>query len=342
MMIKLGIIGVGGWGKNLLRNFQEQPGAQVVIAADKVEARRAAAGEKYPELTLTDDYTDILSHPEIRAVVVATPGASHYGIARDCLEAGKDVFVEKPMTLTAADCLNLCRLADERELILMVGHLLLYHPAVRKLKEEVEAGTIGDLYYLYSQRLNLGKIRRSENALWTFAPHDVSVALYLIGRSPAEVAARGGSYIQKDVADVAFLTITFPDGVMAHIHVSWLDPHKVRKVTIVGSRKMLVFDDMDSSEPIRIFDKGVPQNLAYDTYGEYLNLRYGDVQIPWVKTAEPLRAETGHFLDCVRERKRPLTDGRNGLAVVSVLEAAQRSLEEGGRAIELGSVVEKK
>lgn len=334
-MIKLGIIGIGGWGKNLLRNFQEGPGAEVVIAADKVEARRAAAGEKYPELTLTDDYTAILSHPDIRAVVVATPGATHYEIARDCLEAGKDVFVEKPMALTAADCEELCRLAAERELILMVGHLLLFHPAVRKLKEEVEAGTIGDLYYLYSQRLNLGKIRRSENALWTFAPHDVSVALYLIGKPAAAVSARGGSYIQKEVADVAFITVTFAGGVMAHIHVSWLDPHKVRRVTIVGSRKMLVFDDMDSSEPVRIYDKGVPERLAYDTYGEYLNLRYGDVQIPWVRAGEPLRAETGHFIECVRERKTPLADGRNGLAVVSVLEAAQRSLEEGGRTIEL-------
>lgn len=333
-MINLGIIGVGGWGKNLLRNFQEQPGARVMIAADKVAARRSAAGEKYPELTLTDDYGDILSNPDLQAVVVATPGASHFAIVRDCLEAGKDVFVEKPMALTAADCRELCRLADQRNLILMVGHLLLYHPAVGKLKEEVEAGTIGDLYYLYSQRLNLGKIRRSENALWTFAPHDVSVALYLIGRKPAAVSARGGSYIQSEVADVAFVTISFPGGVMAHLHVSWLDPHKVRKVTIVGSRKMLVFDDMDSSEPVRIYDKGVPENLVYDTYGEYLNLRYGDIQIPWVKAGEPLRMETGHFLDCVRQRKRPLTDGRNGLAVVAVLEAAQRSLEEGGRTIE--------
>ncbi len=334
-MINLGIIGVGGWGKNLLRNFQEQPGARVLIAADKVEERRSVAGEKYPEMILTDDYNDILSHPDIRAVVVATPGAGHFAVAQDCLLAGKDVFVEKPMALTAADCLELCRLAEERDLILMVGHLLLYHPAVRKLKEEIEAGTIGDLYYLYSQRLNLGKIRRSENALWTFAPHDISVALYLLGRPPVAVSARGGAYIQAAVADVAFITVSFADGVMAHLHVSWLDPRKERKVTIVGSRKMLVFDDMDSLEPVRIYDKGVPENLAYDTYGEYLNLRYGDVHIPWVRAGEPLRAETGHFLDCVRERKQPLTDGRNGLAVVSVLEAAQRSLENGGRLIEL-------
>ncbi len=334
-MIKLGIIGVGGWGKNLLRNFQEQPGAEVVIAADLVESRLDAARAKYPGMEVTADYGRILSDPSIRAVVVATPGSTHCRIARDCLAAGKDVFVEKPMGLTAAECRELCEQAQKRELILMVGHLLLYHPAVIKLKEELSGGTIGDLYYLYSQRVNLGKIRRSENALWTFAPHDVSVALYLIDREPRSVSARGESYIQDNVADVAFITITFPDRIMAHLHVSWLDPHKIRRVTIVGSRKMMVFDDMDSSEPIRIYDKGVPENLAYDTYGEYLNLRYGDVQIPWVKAGEPLQAETGHFIRCVQERRRPLTDGENGYMVVKVLEAAQRSLEEGGVTVEL-------
>ncbi|MFH1037259.1 MAG: Gfo/Idh/MocA family oxidoreductase [PVC group bacterium] len=334
-MIKLGIIGVGGWGKNLLRNFQEQPGAEVVTAADLVESRLAAARAKYPEMAVTADYGRILQDSSIRAVVVATPGSTHYRIARDCLEAGKDVFVEKPMALTADECRKLCEQAEKRELILMVGHLLLYHPGVIKLKDELRSGKIGDLYYLYSQRVNLGKIRRSENALWTFAPHDVSVALYLIDREPRSVAARGESYIQSNVADVDFITITFPDRVMAHLHVSWLDPHKIRRVTIVGSRKMMVFDDMDSSEPIRIYDKGVPENLVYDTYGEYLNLRYGDVQIPWVKAGEPLQAETGHFIRCVKERRRPLTDGENGCAVVRVLEAAQRSLEEGGVTVEL-------
>ena len=334
-MIKLGIIGVGGWGKNLLRNFQEQPEAEVVIASDLVGSRLNAARTKYPEMAVTDDYGEILRDPAIEAVVVATPGGTHFRIARDCLLAGKDVFVEKPMALTARDCRELCEIADQKKRIIMVGHLLLYHPGVIMLKEELRAGTIGDLYYLYSQRVNLGKIRRSENALWTFAPHDVSVALYLIGQEPVSVSARGESYIQPGVADVVFTTITFPGKVLAHLHVSWLDPHKVRRVTIVGSRKMLVFDDMESSEPIKIYDKGVPEDLEYDSYGEYLHLRYGDVHIPWVKAGEPLKAETGHFIDCVKERKQPLSSGRNGLAVVQVLEAAQQSLDQGGAAVKL-------
>ena len=333
--VKLGMIGVGGWGKNLLRNFQEQPESEVVIASDLVESRLNAARAKYPGMAVTNDYRQILRDPAIQGVVVATPGGSHFQIVRDCLLAGKDVFVEKPMALTGRDCRELCELAAGKDLILMVGHLLLYHPGVIKLKDELQAGTIGDLYYLYSQRVNLGKIRRSENSFWTLAPHDISVAIFLIGLEPIAVSARGESYIQEGVADVVFATITFPNKIIAHIHVSWLDPHKIRRVTIVGSKKMIVFDDMDSTEPIKIYDKGVPESLKYDTYGEYLHLRYGDVQIPWVEAGEPLRIETGHFVRCVKERKAPLTDGWNGLTVVKILEAAQQSLEDGGRTIKL-------
>lgn len=328
--IKVGMIGVGGWGRNLLRNFWDQPEAEVVIASDLVEERLNEARLKYPDLAVTDDYGEILRNSSIAAVIIATPGATHFRIVKDCLEAGKDVFVEKPMALTGNECRELCELSEAKSLILMVGHLLLYHPGVIKLKDELQSGTIGNLYYLYSQRLNLGKIRRSENSLWTFAPHDISVALYLIGENPVSVSAKGESYIQEGVADVVFVTIEFPGKVLAHIHVSWLDPHKVRRVTIVGSKKMMVFDDMESSEPIRIYDKGVPDAISYDTYGEYLHLRYGDVQIPWVKSGEPLKVETGHFIECVKKRKTPLTDGRNGLMVVQVLEAAQKSLEGGG------------
>lgn len=334
-MINLGIIGVGGWGKNLLRNFRQLPEVNVVIASDLVEERLSGAKENYPELKVTGNYREILSSPDVAAVVIATPGATHFEIARECLRAGKDVFVEKPMALKSDECQILVDLAGKDNRILMVGHLLLYHDAVKKLKGELESGTIGDLYYLYSQRLNLGKIRKSENAFWTFAPHDISVALYLIGEAPVSVSARGESYIQEGVVDVAFATMSFAKNILAHIHVSWLDPHKVRKITLVGSKKMIVFDDMESSEPIRIYDKGVPKNLEYDSYGEYLNLRYGDVQIPWMKTKEPLQAECRHFIECVRERRIPLTDGRNGLLVVKVLENAQRSMQEGGRKISL-------
>ena len=335
-MITLGIIGVGGWGRNLLRNFREIPGARVAVACDLVEKRRAEAKARYPDLKVTGDSNEIVASPEIQAVVVATPGATHAEIALRCLEAGKHVFVEKPMALTVRDCERMIAAAEKKGLVLMVGHLLLYHGAVRKLKELLDQGTVGDLYYLYTQRLNLGKIRRSEDALWTFAPHDVSVALYLVGAHPVSVSARGESYVQKGVADIAFAWLSFPGNVLAHLHVSWLDPHKIRRVTLVGSRKMMVFDDMEGGEPIRIYDKGVGENLEYDTFGEYLNLRYGDVHIPWIKIGEPLRAECAHFVDCVREAKRPFTDGRNGLEVVRVLEAAAASMKENGRAINLG------
>ncbi len=334
-MIKIGFVGVGGWGRNLLRNFFDHPEAEVKTAADLVPERLREVRERYPGVEATDDYRRILEDGDIQAVVVATPGAAHYEIARQALEAGKDVFVEKPMTIAGERAEELARLADRKKLVLMVGHLLLYHPAVRKLKAELEAGALGDLYYLYSQRLNLGKIRKSENALWTFAPHDISVARYLIGSPARAVASWGESYIQPGVADVAFVRIRFAGNILAHIHVSWLDPHKVRKVTLVGSRKMMVFDDMDASEPIRVYDKGVPEALSYDTFGEYLNLRYGDVRIPWVKSAEPLKLECAHFIDCVRDRSRPLSDGWNGVEVVRILEAAQRSMETGGDEVTL-------
>jgi len=334
-MINLGIIGIGGWGKNLLRNFQEIKGARVAVACDLVEKRRAEATARYPGLRATADMSEIIASPEIQAVVVATPGATHAGIALKCLEAGKHVFVEKPMALTSCDCERMIVAAKKKGLVLMVGHLLLYHGAVRKLKELLGQGEVGELYYLYTQRLNLGKIRRSEDALWTFAPHDVSVALYLVGDRPLSVSARGESYVQKGVADIAFAWLSFPGNVLAHLHVSWLDPHKIRRTTLVGSRKMLVFDDMDGAEPLRIYDKGVGDNLEYDSFGEYLNLRYGDVHIPAIKIGEPLKAECAHFLDSIREGKPPLTDGQNGLDVVRVLEAAQQSMRENGKPIAL-------
>lgn len=333
--VNMGIIGVGGWGKNLLRSFSEIPAARVLWAADLVEERLREAAGKYPGTEMTPDYRRILEDPRVRAVVVATPGAGHYRLAREALTAGKDVYIEKPMTLTARESLELIEDASSRGLLIMVGHLLLYHPAVIKLKEELAGGTIGDLHYIYTQRLNLGKIRRSENALWTFAPHDISVVLYLMGEAPISVSAWGESYVQEGVEDVAFVRVIFPGGKLAHIHVSWLDPHKVRRITLVGSRKMMLFDDMDASAPVRIFDKGVTERLQYDSFGEYLNLRYGEEHVPWIAAGEPLKLECAHFVDCVRTRAVPRTDGRNGLAVVAILEAAQRSLQAGGAIIQL-------
>ena len=332
---RMGIIGIGGWGKNLLRNFSELEEAEVAYAADLVEDRLESARSKYPDTRMTKDYREILADESIRAVVVATPGSSHYRLAREALEAGKDVYIEKPMTLTSAESRMLLETAEQRDRIVMVGHLLLYHPAVVKLREQLSRGTIGDLHYIYTQRVNLGKIRRSENALWTFAPHDISVILHLVEKQPVSVAAWGNSYVQEGVEDVVFVRVAFHDGVMAHIHVSWLDPHKIRRITLVGSRGMMVFDDMDAAAPVRIYDKGVSDELEYDSFGEYLNLRYGEEYVPWLPSGEPLKLECAHFLESVSSRKAPLTDARNGLAVVSILEAAQNSLEAGGEIVNL-------
>jgi predicted dehydrogenase len=251
------------------------------------------------------------------------------------LEAGKDVYVEKPLTLEVAHAEELVRLARKHDRILMVGHLLLYHPAVRYLKGMVERGEMGDVYYIYSQRVNLGKVRRDENALWSFAPHDLSVILHLLDMEPLDVVARGSAFIQGTVEDVVFVDLRFPGGKLAHLHVSWLDPHKIRKFTVVGSQKMVVFDDMDASEKIRIYDKGVDRAGQVVSYGDALTVRSGDILIPKISLQEPLRLECQHFVECVRERKRPLTDGEDGLRVVKVLAAAQASLEAGGAPVAL-------
>jgi len=261
---------------------------------------------------------------------VASSAINHYPLAKTLLEAGKDVYVEKPLTLEVEHAETLCRLARANDRILMVGHLLLYHPGVQYLKRMVQDGSIGDLLYVYSQRVNLGKVRKDENALWSFAPHDLSVVLHLLEAEPVDVVARGSAFLQKGVEDVVFVNMRFADGRMAHVHVSWLDPHKLRKFTVVGTQKMVVFDDMEASEKIRIYDKGVDRAGQVVSYGDALTVRSGDILIPKISLQEPLRLECAHFVDCVRERRKPLTDGLDGLRVVKVLDAAQKSLERGG------------
>jgi predicted dehydrogenase len=262
--------------------------------------------------------------------VVATPTSSHYEVALEALRSGKDVFVEKPLTSTVAEAEELCNEAEKRGRVFMVGHLMLFHPAMVRLKELIQKGELGELFYLYFRRVNLGKIRKNENALLSFAPHDVSASLYLLESEPAEVWARGEAYLQPEVEDVVFLSISFPNKVMAHIHVSWLDPHKRRELTVVGSKKMAVFNDMSTTEPIRIYDKGVLEPGTYLSYGDSLGTRTGDIWVPKVEMQEPLRLECLHFLDCVESRKPPLADGRHGIQVVRILEQAQISLKRRG------------
>jgi len=333
-MVNIGIVGAGYWGKNLIRTFDSIDTARLKYIADS-RGDTLDRYASYSDVVRTPDYRDILEDDDVDAVVVSTPPVTHYVIAKEALDAGKHVLVEKPMTLDVGHARELVDIAEDRGLKLMVGHLLLYHPCVVTLKEKIDGGEIGDIYYMYSQRLNLGKVRSDENALQSFAPHDISVAMYLIGTTPVSVGAYGRSYLQEDIEDVVFLNLLFPGGKTAHVHVSWLDPHKVRRTTVVGSRKMIVFDDMEPHEKIRVYDKGVDVSDDYGSYGEYLTLREGDIFIPAVKVSEPLRCECEHFVECIEHDRTPRSDGRNGLEVTRVLDAAQRSLKKGGVPIEL-------
>jgi predicted dehydrogenase len=333
--VGIAVVGTGDWGANLVRNFANVKGGRLVALCDSDAKRLAKAGAQYPGTRTLSDAREVADAKDIDAVVVSASAVSHYPLAKLLLEAGKDVYVEKPLTLRVEHAEELVRLANERGRILMVGHLLLYHPAVQYLKRMVDEGALGEVLYIYSQRVNLGKVRKDENALWSFAPHDLSVILHLLDMEPIDVVARGSAFLQGNVEDVVFVDLRFPNGKLAHVHVSWLDPHKLRKFTVVGSQKMVVFDDMEASEKIRVYDKGVDRGGQVVPYGDALTVRSGDILIPQISLQEPLRIECQHFVDCVRERRQPLTDGADGLRVVKVLAAAQASLERGGAPVAL-------
>ncbi len=332
--VQIAVVGVGGWGKNLARNFHQLPDANLKYVCDLDQKKLDQLARQLPGTALTRDYDAVLRDPEVQAVVVATPAPRHFPIAKLALEAGKDVYVEKPFTLEIAHAVELIALAEANKRVLMVGHLLEYHPVVTRLREMIGREELGRLYYIYSQRVNLGTVRADENALWNFAPHDISVIMFLLGAAPTDVAARGQCYLQKGVEDVVFLTMNFGGRAMAHVHVSWLDPHKIRKLTLVGDRKMAVFDDLEANEKLRIYDKGAQVNQDYNTYAEYVGLRFGDITMPYIKVGEPLQIECRHFIECVRSRKQPVSDGQDGLRVVKVLDAAQRSLKLNGEPVQ--------
>lgn len=333
--LRLAMLGVGNWGKNVLRNMAALPTVDLRVICDPSadNVRRALAG--YPGTATASDADSVLADPGIDAVAIATPATTHVALAKKALAAGKHVFVEKPMAMSSADALELQSAAAKAGRVLMVGHLLEYHPGVDKLKALVDGGELGSLRYLYSQRVNLGVVRKDENAWWSLAPHDVSIALYLIGREPTTVSARGACFLNPKIEDVVFANLAFEGGVMAQIHVSWLDPHKIRKFTIVGAKKMVTFDDGDSTEKIRIYDKGADVGLNYETYGESITLRSGDIVIPRIESTEPLKIECAHFVECALAGRTPRSDAADGLRVVRVLEAGQRSLERGGAVIGL-------
>jgi predicted dehydrogenase len=332
-MVQVAVVGVGGWGKNLARTYYQIPECSLKYICDLDQQRLEQLRLQLPGAKLTTRFEDLLEDSDVQAIVIATTAATHYPLCKAALRAGKDVFVEKPFVLAVAQAEELIQVAAQEDRILMVGHLLEYHPVINRLKRMIDCKELGEIYYIYTQRVNLGTVRNDENALWNFSPHDISSILYLLGKEPTDVSARGQSYLQPGIEDVVFLTLNFNGQAMAHIHVSWLDPHKIRKITIVGSKKMAVFDDIESTEKLRVYDKSAEQNSSYNSFAEYVTLRFGDITIPHLKIEEPLRLECEHFLKCIRERKQPLSDGRDGLRVLEVLAAAQESLRNNGMPI---------
>ncbi|HEY2316878.1 MAG TPA: Gfo/Idh/MocA family oxidoreductase [Solirubrobacteraceae bacterium] len=327
--VRVGVVGLGYWGPNLARNFAAIPGSEVTWLCDADETARARLSRTLPAARATADLDELLADPDLDAIVLATPVPTHAQLAVRVLEAGKHCFVEKPLAQSAADAERAVAAAQRADRLLMVGHLLEYHPGVRRLKELTASGELGDqIYYIYGNRLNLGKLRSDENALWSLGAHDVSVVLYLADEEPTEVHAHGESYVQPGVEDVVFCFMRFPSGLAAHLHLSWLDPHKERRFTVVGSQKMATFDDMELERKLTIYDKGFDEDSR--TYGEYIT-RSGDVFSPRVPNVEPLRVECEHFIDAVRSGQPPRSDGASGLRVVRVLEQLQASLDAGPR-----------
>jgi predicted dehydrogenase len=326
--VRVAVAGLGYWGPNLARNFAAIAGCELAAVCDADAARVESVAASFPSARPVTDVEELLADPSIDAVALATPVTTHGDLATRVLAAGKDCFVEKPLAISVAEGERAVAAAEEHGRTLMVGHLLEYHPGVRHLKELIDAGDLGDVLYIYSNRLNLGKLRADENALWSLGAHDVSVVLALAGEEPEECVAHGECYLQPGVEDVVFCYLRFPSGLAAHLHLSWLDPHKERRFTVVGSRRMATFDDMAVEGKVAVYDKGFDEDAR--SWGEYI-ARAGDISLPRVANVEPLRVECEHFVECLRTGATPRSDGASGLRVVRVLEGLQRSLERSAR-----------
>ena len=333
MTIRVGVIGAGGWGRNHVRTLVALESVELSVVCDIDAERRQAVSRQYPAVRVTDSVDAALD--QVDAVVVATPAATHHTMAMKAIERGLPVLVEKPFALTASDAEAVAEEAAKRGVAVVVGHLLVFHPALELLKGMLDAAELGELYYLYSQRVNLGQVRPDENALWSFGPHDVSVALELLGEFPGSVSAHGKSYLQPGVEDVVFMTLEFASGIMANVQMSWLDPHKERRLTVVGSEKMVVFDDMQPREKLKVFDRSIARPPEYSSYGESLTIREGDIAIPLIPNVEPLRAELQHFVRVAAGEEVSRVGPERGVDVVRVLEAASLSMRDGGRVVEL-------
>ena len=340
-VISTAVIGAGGWGKNLIRVFSSLPRSHLKYVCDVNRERLDTVRALYQNVTVTDDFETVLQDDSVKAVIIATPADTHYTFIKRSLETGRlHVFTEKPLTLSVEESLELIDLAKETGSTLMVGHLMLYHPAVNYLKELIRSGELGEIYCIYTHRLNLGIIRKVEDAWWSLAPHDISILNYLLDAVPEGISVQGQSYIQPGVVDIVFATLNYPKNTIVNIHVSWLDPHKMRKVTIVGSKKMAIFDDMNTVEKVRIYDKGIFPNRTGDrdqvvSYEEFFKIHSGDVLSPTIAMEEPLKLECEHFLDSILNGTTPLSDGANGVEVVKTLAAGESSMKSGGKSVKI-------
>jgi predicted dehydrogenase len=335
-MICVGVVGCGHWGPNLIRNFSTLLDSELVGICDADPKRLDAVRPFYTGVPCFRSFDEMLEQPGLDAVCIATPVATHYPFALKALEAGKHVLLEKPMAQTSGQCERLIAAAEKSDRVLCVGHVFLFNKAVRYVKQQLDEGELGEVHYFYFTRTNLGPVREDTNAMWDLATHDISIAMHWMGELPAKVRASGHTYLAHKCEDVVFSELVFANGVVAHLHVSWLDPCKVRRATLIGSKRMLVYTDTDPIAPVTIYDKRVDQPDFTDTQAAFhMSIREGDIRIPRLTIGEPLKAECQHFLDCINKKEKPLTDGQNGLDVVRVLERLQESMESNGTLLDL-------
>lgn len=333
---KVGVVGCGYWGPNLIRNLANLPTANLWALCDLDQARLDKMSALYSPHYSTPDLQRLLNDPDIEAIVLATSASSHYELAKRCLVAGKHLLVEKPITLHSHEALDLIQLAKEQNVRLMVGHTFQYNPAVKYVREAIQRGDLGQVVYAYMTRVNLGIIRDDLNVMWNLSPHDISILIWTFGSLPIRVSAHGFSPLRpnKKLEDIVFILLEFENGAVAHIHNSWIDPNKIRQATFVGTDKMIVYDDVDMNRKVQIFDKGVVHQDTPASFGEFqLTIREGDILIPRIHTTEPIKAEVGHFIDCIQTGKTPISDGVNGWEVVKVLEAADQSIDQHGATV---------
>jgi predicted dehydrogenase len=341
LMLNFAVVGCGYWGPNLLRNLRLLPDCRVKIACDMKKDRLAHMKSLYSEIDTTTEFDQVVEDGEIDAVVIATPVQFHFEMAQKSLAAGKHTFIEKPMASSAAECVKLIKLAESRGLTIMVGHTFIYSPPVRKIKEIVHNDALGEIQYISARRLNLGLFQTDINVTWDLAPHDISIILYVMGKAPLSVNCQGTAHVNPDIEDVTTTTLNFENGGFASVQSSWLDPNKIREMTFVGSKRMLLYDDLEPNEKLKIYDKRVEAPPFYDTYAEFhYSYHYGDMYSPYLKQYEPLKMECQHFVDCIRSGARSESSGYDGLRVVQILEAATESLKQRGNNVEIIGVKE--